>query len=95
MDIDSDLDEFLGLIEEIVEDGGLERGSRDHGIAIKCAHDGFYALSDKQKACYLIKVQPLLKLKSCPLPGCGERVHLGFRLCPYHDYMRWKADRED
>ena len=90
MDINSDSGEFLDVIDELVAVGSLERGSRDHGIALKCAHDGFAALSNKQRACYLINVKPRLQSKTCPVPGCGERVHLGFRLCTHHDNMTRK-----
>lgn len=37
--------ELLSAIEDLIDDGELEQGSKAHGIAIQVAHQGYGSLS--------------------------------------------------
>ena len=89
MDINSDSDTLIEAIEELADEGYLERGSAPYGIALKYAHDGWDSLSLKQKYWVDRGVQPLLAKKSCP--ACGELVPPGLKWCAAH---QWQWDKD-
>ena len=43
--------ELLSAIEDLIDDGELEQGSKAHGIAIQVAHQGYGSLSLKSAVC--------------------------------------------
>lgn len=56
-DIDWDL---LALIDDLVDSGDLEKGSKEYGIAQQVVHQGYESLSPKQRYVYDKHVAPLL-----------------------------------
>lgn len=84
MDYDSDTEESLEILEELIGEGLLIRDSPAHGAAKQCAGRGFESLSRAQKFNYETVDSPLLRKKACSVPNCDGRVHQGFRLCSYH-----------
>ena len=60
MSINNYDEELYLVIEEIVAELDLEKGTPAYGVAIKVVHDGYDSLSQKQKYLYDTKVQPLV-----------------------------------
>jgi hypothetical protein len=56
--VDCDL---LSALEDLVEDGKLEEGSREHGIALQVAYQGYGSLSLKQQYVFNTNVVPLVE----------------------------------
>ena len=48
MDINSDAEALVDVIEELADEGYLVRGSTPYGVALKYAHDGWSSLSPKR-----------------------------------------------
>jgi hypothetical protein len=53
--------ELLSAIEDLIDDGELEQGSKAHGIAIQVAHRGYGSLSLNQQYVFNTKVVPLVE----------------------------------
>ena len=53
--------ELLSAIEELVDDGELEQGSKVHGIALQVAHQGYGSLTIKQQYVFNANVVPLVE----------------------------------
>lgn len=52
--------ELLEAIDQAVDEGELEEGTAEHGIARKVAHEGTEGLSAKQRHVYETRVVPAL-----------------------------------
>ena len=89
MDINSDAEALVDVIEELADEGYLVRGSTPYGVALKYAHDGWSSLSPKQKYWVDRVIQPLLVKKSCS--ACDEIVPPGFTWCADH---QWQWDKD-
>jgi hypothetical protein len=57
-DLDCDL---LSALEDLIDDGELEQGSKEHGIALQVALRGYGSLSLKQQYLFNTKVVPLVE----------------------------------
>jgi hypothetical protein len=57
-DLDCDL---LSALEDLIDDGELEKGSNEHGIALQVALRGYGSLSLKQQCLFNTKVVPLVE----------------------------------
>ena len=57
-DLDCDL---LSALEDLIDDGELEKGSNEHGIALQVALRGYGSLSLKQQYLFNTKVVPLVE----------------------------------
>jgi hypothetical protein len=53
--------DLLSALEDLVEDGELEQGSKEYGIALQVAHRGYGSLSVKQQCLFNTKVVPLVE----------------------------------
>jgi hypothetical protein len=53
--------DLLSALEDLIEDGELEQGSKEHGIALQVAHQGYGSLSLKQQYLFNTKVVPLVE----------------------------------
>ncbi len=53
--------ELLSALEDLIEDGQLEEGSKEHGIALQVAYRGYDSLSLKQQYLFNAKVVPLVE----------------------------------
>lgn len=47
MDINSDAEALVDVIEELADEGYLVRGSTPYGVALKYAHDGWSSLKSQ------------------------------------------------
>jgi hypothetical protein len=52
---------LLSAIEELIDDGELEQGSKEHGIALQVAHRGYGSLSFNHQYVFNTKVVPLVE----------------------------------
>lgn len=52
--------ELFEVIEELIDEGELSKGSAAYGVALQVVDYGYYSLSDKQKHVYDHYVVPLL-----------------------------------
>ena len=57
-DLDCDL---LSALEDLIDDGELEKGSNEHGIALQVALRGYGSLSLKQQYLFNTRVVPLVE----------------------------------
>jgi hypothetical protein len=53
--------DLLSALEDLIEDGELEQGSKEHGIALQVARQGYGSLSLKQQCLFNTKVVPLVE----------------------------------
>jgi hypothetical protein len=53
--------ELLSAIEDLIDDGELEQGSKEHDIALQVAHRGYGSLSLNQQYVFNTKVVPLVE----------------------------------
>jgi hypothetical protein len=53
--------DLLSAVEDLIEDGELEKGSNEHGIALQVALHGYGSLSLKQQYLFNTKVVPLVE----------------------------------
>jgi hypothetical protein len=95
MNSDLEREEFLSILEELIDEGLLVRDSPEHGAAKQYIAQGVSSLSNKQKFNFETKVHPLIEKKWCPIEGCDGRVHAGFSMCSYHQSLVEKASNED
>jgi hypothetical protein len=51
---------LLSALEDLIEDGELEQGSKEHGIALQVALRGYGSLSLQQQYLFNTKVVPLV-----------------------------------
>lgn len=52
--------ELFEMVEELVDEGELEKGSAPYGVALQVVDFGYDSLTDKQKHVYDHHVLPLL-----------------------------------
>ena len=53
--------DLLSALEDLIDDGELEKGSNEHGIALQVALRGYGSLSLKQQYLFNTKVVPLIE----------------------------------
>ena len=53
--------DLLSAVEDLIEDGELEKGSNEHGLALQVALHGYGSLSLKQQYLFNTKVVPLIE----------------------------------
>ena len=53
--------ELLSALEDLIADGDLEEGSKEHSIALQVAHQGYGSLSLKQQYLFNVKIVPLVE----------------------------------
>ena len=53
--------DLLSALEDLVEDGELEEGSKEHAIALQVAYQGYRSLSLKQQYVFNTRVVPLVE----------------------------------
>ena len=49
------------MLQELVDSGCIEEGTKEHGIALFCIDNGYDAMSDKQRWVYDHSIVPHLK----------------------------------
>lgn len=89
MEINSDSEVLLEVIEHFADEGYLERDKGAYWSAVQYAKDGLDSLSPAQKYWIDRLILPLLKKYSCPF--CGDLVPPGIKWCEYHQHQ-WDKD---
>lgn len=85
MEINSESEALLEVIEYFADEGYLKRDTGAYWSAVQYAKEGLTSLSPAQKYWVDRLIHPLLQEHSCP--ACGDLVPPGLKWCEYHQHL--------